>query len=115
LTSFLFLFLRKTLLANIIDLISGVKMLLQLSESSENFGRFFSETWKSLKLNFKNFPNFLHWGNFYTWQSFSIILTIAKVSNLQYSRSCLLVSSASPWNVPFTIERKVLDAVFILL
>ena len=48
---------------------------------------------------------------FYISSSFSRILTIAKVSNLQYSKSWFLVSSTSPANVPFTIERKVLDAV----
>ncbi|MDB4205436.1 hypothetical protein N9764_07775 [Polaribacter sp.] len=37
-------------------------------------------------------------------------MNIAKVSNLQYSNSCLLVSLTSPSKVPFTIERKVLDA-----
>jgi len=79
LTSFLFLFFRKTLLANIIDFISGVKMWLQLSKlKSSNF---------SLKMQprifFLVFPPAL----FQYWLRFSIIGRVL----LRYSLKGLLV------------------------
>ena len=88
----------------------GVFRLLQkwVNGPSEYFSGFF---WKKSSFLKINFFNFLKENQFYICSSFSRILTIAKVSNSQYSNSCLLVFCASPSKVSLTIERKVLDAV----
>ena len=70
-----------------------------------NYYQFFSIKSTFLKIKFFKI---LSENQFYTCISFSRILTIAKVSNSQYSNNCLLVSSTSPSKDPFTIERKLL-------